>query len=124
MKWILLSLVGLVLIFAIVIGGGLGWFLNMKTDVKDPAFAAKFQKNMEGFCVQNAKNIVASSGRPLDYQEEALMKQVCSCHMKETMKILAKKGAKTPAEIQAAYSDSRPLVEAAFESCALSYGLQ
>ena len=121
MKWLLLIVVALVLVVAIALGGGLGFLMNVKTDVNDPNFAAKFQKSMETFCLQAAK---AEVGGNLDYQQEALVKQVCACSMRETTKILAKKGAKTPVELQKAYNASTQEVEAAFQSCAQAYGLQ
>ena len=121
MKWLLLIVVALIMLVAITLGGGLGLIMNVKTDVNDPEFAAKFQKGMETVCLQAAK---AEIGQTLDYQQEALVKQVCGCSMRETTKILAKKGAKTPVELQKAYNDSTKEVEAAFQTCAQSYGLQ
>lgn len=123
MKWFLLIIVGLILLVMIVVGGGVGWIMNLKTDVNDPAFAAKFQESMEGVCVQRAKSTIGG-GAALDYQQEELVKQVCACDVRAVMKIMAKKNAKTPVEIQKAYSESQQEAEAAFTSCAQAYGLQ
>src|SRR5687768_2243283 len=121
MKWLLVIIFAVVMLVLLVVGGGFAWLMNLKTDVNDPKFADKFQKGMETVCLQAAK---AEIGQTLDYQQEALVKQVCSCSMRETTKILAKKGAKTPVELQKAYNESTKQVEAAFESCAAAYGLQ
>lgn len=121
MKWLLLSIVALVLLVAIVFGGGLGLLLNVKTDANDPDFAAKFTKTMTDQCLVAAK---ADIGGTLDYQQEALVKQVCECDMKAITKMLAKKGAKTPVEIQTAVNESGPEMDAAFDSCAKAYGLE
>jgi hypothetical protein len=124
MKWFLLIIVGLILLVMIVVGGGVGWILNLKTDVNDPAFAAKFQTSLEGICIQKAKSEVAGSGLTMDYQQEELVKQVCACDVKAVMKILAKKNAKTPIELQKAFNESQEEANAAFTSCAQAYGLQ
>jgi hypothetical protein len=112
------------MLIMILFGGGVAWLMNVKTDVNDPKFAQKFQENMSGVCVQRAKSEIARSGQALDYQQEALVKQVCDCDMKAVTKILAKKGAKTPVELQSAYKDSEPEINAAFQSCAAAYGVQ
>jgi K+-transporting ATPase A subunit len=123
-KWLLLSFVALILVIMIVLGGGFAWIMNVKTDVNDPQFAEKFQKGLEGLCFQQAKSEVARSGAALDYQQEALVKQVCACDMKAVMNILAKKGAKTPVDLQKAFDESQQETGAAFQSCAQAYGLQ
>lgn len=109
------------MLIMIVLGGGFAALMNVKTDVNDPQFAKKFQENMAGLCLQRAKSEI---GQTLDYQQEALVKQVCDCDMKAVTKILAKKGAKTPVELQQAYNDSEPQINAAFKSCAEAYGIQ
>ena len=124
MKWMLLSLVALFLLVMIVLGGGFAWLVNFRTDVSDPAVADKFQKSLENMCVRMAQNEIRGGGTALDYQQEALVKQVCACDMKAVTKILAKKGAKTPIELQQAYNDSQPEMSAAFNSCAAAYGIQ
>ena len=109
------------MLIMIMFGGGLAWIMNVKTDVNDPKFAQKFQENMSALCLQRAKSEI---GQTLDYQQEALVKQVCDCDMKAVTKILAKKGAKTPVELRKAYNDSEPEINAAFKSCAEAYGIQ
>jgi hypothetical protein len=52
------------------------------------------------------------------------VKQVCECDVKAVMKIVAKKNAKTPVELQKAFNASKTEADAAFESCAQAYGLQ
>ena len=121
MKWLLVIVVALVLVVVIALGGGFALLMNVKTDVNDPTFAAKFHQAMSGLCVQRAKSEI---GQDLDYQQEALVKQVCECDMKAMMKIVAKKGAKTPAEMQKAINESGQEMDAAFDSCAAAYGLQ
>lgn len=124
MKWFLLAIVGLILLVMIVLGGGFAWIMNQTTDVNDPAFAAKFQTSLEGICVQRAKSEVAGGGLDMDYQQEELVKQVCTCDVKAVMKIVAKKNATTPVEIQKAFNDSQQEADAAFTSCAQAYGMQ
>jgi hypothetical protein len=55
-KWLLLIAVALILVIAIVLGGGVAFFLNVKTDVNDPKFAEKFQATMSDLCVRRAKS--------------------------------------------------------------------
>ena len=123
-KWLLLIVFALVMMVAIVLGGGFAFVANVKTDVNDPKFAAKFQETMTGLCVQQAKGEIRGAGQNLDYQQEAMVKQVCDCDMKAITKIIAKKGAKTPVEIQAAVNESGHEMNVAFNSCAQAYGLQ
>lgn len=124
MKWVLVILVGLFMLVLLLLGGGFAWIMNLKTDVSDPKFAEKFQASMETFCLQRAKREVANTGQALDYQQEALVKQVCGCNGKAITKILADKKADTPVEMQKALSESQEEAEAAFQSCAQAYGLQ
>ena len=121
MKWLLLIVFGVVMLVAIVFAGGFGFLMNVKTDVNDPNFAAKFTKAMTDLCLARAKGEI---GANLDYQQEALVTQVCDCDMKAMTKILAKKGAKTPVEMQKAINDSEQEMDVAFNSCAQAYGLQ
>jgi len=121
MKWLLVIVFALVLLVGMVLFGGLGFLMNVKTDVNDPNFAAKFQKSMTDLCLQRAKGAL---GPTLDYQQEALVKQVCDCDTKALTKLLAKKGAKTPVEMQKAMNESGPEMDAAFNSCADAYGLR
>jgi len=123
-KWLLLIVVALVLVVMIALGGGFAFLMNVKTDVNDPKFAAKFQQTMTGLCVQRAKSEMRGAAQNLDYQQEALVKQVCDCDMKAMMKIVAKTGAKSPVDMQKAINDSGPEMNAAFNSCAQAYGLQ
>lgn len=124
MKWLLLIVAAFVMVVLLVLGGGFAWLMNVKTDVNDPNFAAKFRETMTGMCLQRAKSEMRGVGQALDYQQEALVKQVCDCDMKAMMKIVAKKNARTPVEMQKAVNDSETEMNAAFESCAQSYGLQ
>jgi hypothetical protein len=79
---------------------------------------------MEEDCFRMAKAYIRSAGAELDYQQEAVVKQVCACDMKAVTKLLAKKGAKTVVELTKAYSASQPELEVAFKACADAYGLE
>ena len=120
---LLLTFIGLIVVIAIVFVGGMYFIMNKKTDLNDPEVAAKFQTNMEDVCFKEGKTRLEGRGTSLDYQQEALVKQFCACWMKEVTKILAKKGGRTPAEVQKTYFESREEVTAAYDSCGAAYGL-
>jgi hypothetical protein len=123
-KWLLLIFGAILVVVVLSVGGGLAWLMNVRTDVSKPELAAMFQKSMEENCFREAKANIRRAGAELDYQQEALVKQVCACDMKAVTKLLAKKGAKTVFELQKAYNDSQQELEVAFNSCADAYGLE
>jgi hypothetical protein len=123
-KWLLLGLGAILMLVVLSIGGGLAFLMNVKTDVSKPELAAAFQKSMEADCFRSAKANIRRAGAELDYQQEALVKQVCACDMKAVTKLLAKKGAKTVVELTKAYSESQQELEVAFNTCADAYGLE
>ena len=124
LKWLLLGFGAIMVLIVLAIGGGLAWLMNVRTDVSKPELASAFQKSMEDTCLRQAKANIRHAGAELDYQQEALMKQVCACDMKAVTKLLAKKGAKTVFELSKAYSESQAELEVAFNSCADAYGLE
>jgi hypothetical protein len=123
-KWLLLIFGAILVVVVLAIGGGLAFLMNVKTDVSKPELAASFQKGMEEDCFRMAKANIRRAGAELDYQQEALVKQVCACDMKAVTKLLAKRGAKTVVELTKAYSESQQELEVAFNTCADAYGLE
>ena len=124
LKWLLLGFGAILVLSVLALGGGLAWLMNVRTDVGKPELAAAFQKGIEADCFRNAKANIRHAGAELDYQQEALVKQVCACDMRAVTKLLAKKGAKTVVELMKAYNDSQPELTMAFNSCADAYGLE
>jgi hypothetical protein len=124
MKWLLLIFGAILTLVVLTFGGGLAYLMNVRTDVSKPELAAAFQKGMEADCFRQAKANIRHAGAALDYQQEALVKQVCACDMKAVTKLLAKKGAKTVFELSKAYNESTQELQVAFNSCADAYGLE
>jgi len=123
MKTVLFVAAGLALVIVLALGGGVAWIANVKLDPKDPNFAQKFRGTMETNCGTWIKTAMASKGLSPDYQQEALIKQVCGCTAKEMMNMLARNKELTPLQLEKEIVNNGPRILAIKRSCAQAYGL-
>jgi hypothetical protein len=123
MKTVLFVFAGLTLLIVLAIGGGVAWISNVKLDPKDPQFAQKFRATMETNCGNWIKVAMAQQHTTPDYQQEALIKQVCACSSREMMNMLARNKEMTPLQLEKAIVNNGPQIMAIKHSCAQAYGL-
>jgi len=124
MKTVLYVVAGLALFLVLAVGGGVAWISNVKLDPKNPNFAQKFRATMETNCVTWIKASMTEKRISMDYQQEALVKQVCACSSKEMMNMLARHKEMTPLELEKAIINNGPEIMTIKRSCAQAYGLQ
>jgi hypothetical protein len=126
MKWMAYYIYGfLAAIFAVT--GFVTWIVTAaKVDLTDPKSVKVFKTGFEKDCFGYVADGMKLKGETPDYQEEALIKQVCACDANAVLKILQRqKSVKIGVTVEAkrALKNGTPEMKAAFQSCALAYGL-
>ncbi len=127
MKPVILVAAGLVLLMVVVfaggvalLGGGINWVATKKVDVSDPdaadTFRAKFEANCNNLATRslNAQN---------DYQEIALIKQVCTCDAKALIAYMRRNTDMTVLELQKRLLGRDEAIAREFDSCNKAYGI-
>ena len=121
--YVVAGLVILILLGVLALGGGVAWLTTKattaKVDVEDPQAVDKFKATFEANCTRIASNHM---GNP-DYQQVALIKQVCACDGKVLVNYMKKKKDMTVLQLQAALLKQDPALEREFTSCAQAYGI-
>lgn len=112
-------------VFAII--GFVTWIVTAaKVDLTDPKSMKVFKTGFEKDCFAHFADEITGKEQTPDYQQEALIKQVCACDANAVLKILQRqKSVKIGVTVEAkrALKSGTPEMKAAFESCALAYGL-
>ena len=113
-------------VFAIV--SVVSWIVTgAKVDLADPKSVKVFRSGFERDCFDYVSGEMKQKGETPDYQEEALLKQVCACDANAMLKILQRQKTvklKDTVGAKKALRDGTPEMKAAFQSCAQAYGLQ
>ena len=107
--------------------GFVTWIVTAaKVDLTDPKSMKVFKTGFEKDCFAHFGDEITGKGQTPDYQQEALIKQVCAFDANAVLKILQRqKSVKIGVTVEAkrALKSGTPEMKAAFESCALAYGL-
>jgi hypothetical protein len=121
--YVVVGFVVLIFLGILMLGGGIAWITGAattaKVDVEDPKAVDKFKATFESNCTRIASNHM---GNP-DYQQVALIKQVCACDGKALVNYMKKKKDMTVLEVQAALLKQDPALVREFNSCAQAYGI-
>lgn len=117
---------GIALLIVLVIGGGIGWFTNKvnqvattKVDVGNQDSIDTFKAKFESGCTTFATKGIDAS----DYQQIALIKQVCACDGKALVAIMKRHQDMTVLQLGKMVLDRSPEVTREFDSCAQAYGI-
>jgi hypothetical protein len=123
MRALLFIIAGLALLIVLLLGGGIAWVTNTvtttKVDVQDQKAVETFRSVFEKTCTKAATQQLNNP----DYQEVALVKQVCACNGKAALAYMKKNKGKTVIEVQAAVLRQDPVLVREFDACAAAYGL-
>ena len=127
MKTAIYAVLGVLFGITLVIGAVLKLLTApAKVDVNDPAALAKYKTRFEQRCFDYVANGMKKAGEAADYQEEALIKQICACDAKEMVSILRRdktRSVTTQLDAKTALAGGTPEMRTAFRSCAAAYGV-
>jgi len=127
MKPVILVAAGLILLMVVVfaggvalLGGGISWVATKKVDVSDPDAADTFRTKFEANCNKLATRSLNAQN---DYQEIALVKQVCACDAKALIAYLRRNTDMTVLELQKRLLSRDEAIVREFDSCNKAYGI-
>jgi hypothetical protein len=110
-----------------LIAGGVAWLMTgAKFDMSNPKEVKIYKTGFERDCFDYLADEMKARGQAVDYQKEALLKQVCTCNANAVLKIYQnQKSVKFGETVAAkrAMKSGTPEMKAAFQSCAMAYGL-
>src|SRR3954471_19896936 len=88
-----------------------------KVDVDNPAALEKYKSRFEARCFEYVSNGMKKAGEAADYQQEALIKQICTCDAKAMVGILRRDKGHTVKQLDAkgALAGGTPEMRAAFK---------
>jgi hypothetical protein len=124
MRPLLYIIAGLALLIVVLIAGGIGWFTNTvhtvattKVGSADPKALDTVRTTFETNCSKRATEGVT------DYQQVALIKQVCTCDARALVNYVKKKKDASVLELEIKVLKQDPELSREFDSCARAYGI-
>jgi hypothetical protein len=127
MKTAIYAVLGVLFGITLVIGAVLKLLTaSPKVDVNDPAALAKYKTRFEQRCFDYVANGMKKAAEAADYQQEALIKQICGCDANAMVGILRRdksRAAVNSLDAKTALAGGTPEMRAAFKSCAAAYGV-
>jgi hypothetical protein len=91
-KYVVWSIVGLVIVVVVAVAGFTYWGATMKVDLNDPQVAAKFKENFEASCAANFQKTLANHNVTATAEMLDKMHQLCTCGSDGTADMIKKRG--------------------------------
>jgi hypothetical protein len=122
MKIVFWSIVGLIVLAVVLIGGGAYWLSNVEVDFKNPQLVEKFSETYNANCVATYQKQLTKAGTPPTEEQLISAEAACKCARDPVIAALAKRPVMTVSELAGTMA-SDPEILAITKSCSEAAGI-
>lgn len=122
MKVVFWSIIGLIVLGVVVVGGGAYWLANIKVDFKDPQMVSKFTETYTKNCVATYQKQLTKAGATPTEEQLVAAEAACKCTRDPVIAALAKRPVMTVSELAGTMSKD-PEIIAITKACSDAAGL-
>ncbi|HVM82286.1 MAG TPA: hypothetical protein VMW18_00250 [Candidatus Binatia bacterium] len=122
MKYVVWGIAALVVIVAVIIGGGYVWITHHEVDFKDAQTAANFKESFNTNCLAIFQKRAGKNGATPSQDDLDKVDQACSCARDGIVEALARREPLTVVELTSVMQGD-PEIKGITNACAAQFGI-